>query len=51
MVIWLDPNMKKQMVSEARKAELMGLGSRVVFSEKDPKEHTMEEIKEYLHHA
>lgn len=51
VVIWLDPNMKKQMVTEARKAELMGIGSRVVFSTLDPKEHSMEEIKEYLQHA
>lgn len=50
VVVWLDPDMKKQAVVEAKNASLFGLDSRVVFSDKDPKEHTIEEINEYLAH-
>lgn len=45
VVLWLDPDMKTQMVVEAKKASLFGLDSRVVFSDRDPKEHTEGEIK------
>lgn len=47
-VLWLDPDMKKQAIVEAKNASLFGMESRVVFSTNDPKEHSLEEIGEYL---
>lgn len=46
---WLDPDMRSKSVSMASTARLYGLDAKVIFSDKDPKEHTIEEIKTYLH--
>lgn len=48
VLIWLDPDMRSKAISESRKGQLCGLNTRVVFSEKDPKEHSINEIKEIL---
>jgi len=41
---WLDPDMRTKSVSMAFTGNLLGLESNVIFSDKDPKEHTDEEI-------
>lgn len=48
IIIWLDPDKQKDAIKFAEKGQLMGLETRVVLSNKDPKEHSMDEIVEYL---
>ena len=48
VVIWLDPDKKKEAVIFARMAGVFGLECDVILSEKDPKEYSDEEIQEYL---
>ena len=48
IILWLDPNMKKEMIKQGRKAELKGFKYRSIFSDADPKEHTVSEIRKYL---
>lgn len=45
---WLDPDMRSKSVKMASLSTLLGLPATVIFSDKDPKEHTDEEIKKYL---
>ena len=47
-VIWLDPDMRTKSVKFARLLELYSIKTQVVFTDKDPKEYTTEEIKYYL---
>lgn len=48
VVLWLDPDMHKEMIKQSRVGALEGLQMRVVLSSKDPKCHTAEEIQTYL---
>ncbi len=41
---WLDPDMRTKSVSMAFKGNLLGLESHVIFSDKDPKEHSDDDI-------
>ena len=45
LVWWLDPNMKKKSILEAFKARSIGMRATTIFSEKDPKEHSDNEIR------
>ena len=45
---WLDPDMRSKSVKMANLSTLLGLPACVIFSDKDPKEHTHDEIKKYL---
>lgn len=47
-IIWLDPDMRPRMVKESALGSSVGLNMRTIFSEKDPKEHTYDEIMEIL---
>lgn len=46
--IWLDPDMRTKSIKMTSMAQLLGLEASVVFSDKDPKEHSHEEIKTLL---
>lgn len=46
--LWLDPDMRTKSVCIASKAKMFGLDMCVIFSDKDPKEHTTLEIMEIL---
>ena len=46
--LWLDPDMRSKSVKMASLANLLGLEAIVVFSDKDPKDYTHEEIKTFL---
>jgi hypothetical protein len=46
--VWLDPDKRTESIVEARRGMLAGLTTRVIYSHADPKEHSMEEIKEIL---
>ena len=48
---WLDPDMRAKSVKMAKLSNLLGLPAHVIFSDKDPKEHTQDEIRIYLHRA
>ena len=48
VVLWLDPDMRKQMVLEARRGMLCGLRTQIIFSNADPKEESVEQIQEML---
>lgn len=39
LYIWLDPNKRNESIKFAEQARLYGLEARVIFSDKDPKEH------------
>jgi hypothetical protein len=47
-LVWLDPDKRKEAVTEARRGRLQGLDVSPIFSDKDPKEMTYEQIKEIL---
>jgi len=42
---WLDPDMRTKSVKMAKLSNLLGLPAHVIFSDKDPKEHSHEEIQ------
>jgi hypothetical protein len=42
--VWLDPDKRTESFVEARRGNAYGLRVKTIFSEKDPKEHTYEEI-------
>lgn len=44
ITIWLDPDKYKNSMEFSRKAQVLGLKARAVYTEKDPKECTDEEI-------
>lgn len=48
VIIWLDPDKYKEAIKFANLGRTFGLNCRVILSDKDPKEHTIDEIKEYL---
>jgi len=48
LVIWLDPDKRTESIKFARALHTLGVDCQVVLSEKDPKEHTYEEIIEIL---
>lgn len=47
-IIWLDPDMRTHALKEARLGASYGINTKVIYSDKDPKEHTYAEIKEIL---
>ena len=46
--IWLDPDMKTKAIKERALGASVGLNTRVIFSDKDPKEHSYDEIEELI---
>ena len=46
IIIWLDPDMHTKVIKECRYA--MGLNTRIIFSDKDPKDYSLTEILRYL---
>ncbi len=48
VAIYLDPDKRKESLKFNRRASLVGLKSRVIFSANDPKEETFERLKEIL---
>lgn len=48
-IIWLDPDMRTHALKEMRLGASYGINTSVIYSDKDPKEHSYEEIKRYLH--
>lgn len=47
-VLWLDPDMRQKSIKMAEMGRLLGANVVCIFSEKDPKEHTHEEIDKLL---
>lgn len=47
--LWLDPDKRKETVLEAHKAFKLGLHMKVMLSNADPKEHTMDYIREQIY--
>lgn len=48
IVIWLDPDKRKEAIVGCPKASSVGLKCQIIFSDKDPKEYDDETLKEYL---
>ena len=48
VVLWLDPDKKKEALSFAQRGKTLGLECQVIWTEKKPKDYTYEEIQEYL---
>lgn len=46
VIIWLDPDMHTKVIKEVRWAH--GLRTRIIFSDKDPKDYSINEILRYL---
>lgn len=46
--IWLDPDKRTEAVKEAKLGSMFGVKCSPIFSEVDPKEHTIEDIKTIL---
>ena len=46
--IWLDPDAKKEIIKTVQKMRSLGLRCYTVFSYKDPKNHTIDEIINFL---
>ena len=47
-IVWLDPDMRKQSIKEAALGSSIGMNTGIVFSDKDPKEVSREEIQERI---
>lgn len=48
MVVWLDGDKYREALQIAEQARLVGFSTKIVHTELDPKEHSVEEIKEKL---
>jgi len=48
LIIWLDYDKRKESIKFAEKARLLGFNVYNVVTEKDPKEYSYEEIRQYL---
>lgn len=48
IVLWLDPDKRKESIKFAKLAHSLGFESRIVLTDRDPKEYTDEEIQEIL---
>lgn len=48
IILWLDPDKRKESIKFANIGKLLGLDMKVIFSDLDPKQHTQQEIEEYL---
>ena len=46
--LWLDPDMRTKSLTMAQTANLLGISTHVIFSNKDPKDHSQQEIKQIL---
>jgi hypothetical protein len=46
--VWLDPDMRSKSVKMAFMGQLLGIRTTCIFSDKDPKEHSFDEIAKYL---
>ncbi len=46
--VYLDPDKRSESIVEARRGMLCGLRTRVIYSERDPKEESVEKLKEIL---
>ena len=51
VLVWLDPDKRKEAIIEANRGMLCGLKTRTIFSDKDPKEHSWKELNEILLHT
>lgn len=51
VLLWLDPNMHIKSIKESNVARLKGLQTCSILSRMDPKEHTLDEIDEYIDKA
>ena len=48
VLVWLDPDKRKEGLLEAHRGRIYGLNCRAIISSNDPKEHSYDEIKEKL---
>lgn len=48
LYIWLDPDKQKEAIQFAQRGRLFGFDCHVILSDKDPKEHTTEELEQYI---
>jgi hypothetical protein len=48
LAVWLDNDKWREAREIADAAKLLGLDCRTVFTEKDPKEYTQDEIKKFV---
>lgn len=48
IILWLDPDKRKESIKFANIGKSLGLNMRVIFSDLDPKQHSTSEIEEYL---
>lgn len=46
--IWLDPDKRKESIFFKQQAETYGLTANIIFSDKDPKEYSIEQIEKIL---
>lgn len=51
IVIWLDPDKRKESIEFAHNSNVLGLPATLVFSNKDPKEESYEDIAIYVSDA
>jgi len=49
LTIWLDPDMRSKSIKLAQTCNILGIKTNVIFSDKDPKDHTYEKIYEIIH--
>lgn len=48
IIIWLDPDKNKEALSTARLCDSLSISSRVILSDRDPKDHSFEAIQKLL---
>lgn len=48
LTIWLDPDMRSKSVKLAENCNILGIKTNVIFSDKDPKEHSLQEIQKII---
>jgi hypothetical protein len=48
LIIWLDPDKRKESIKFKQKCETYGFQTKIIFSDKDPKDYSLNEIDELL---
>jgi hypothetical protein len=48
VALWLDPDKRKEALKETKLGRVHGLVTRIIFSDKDPKEHSWQDIKNII---
>jgi len=48
IILWLDPDKRKECIKIADRAQLLGMTTKIIYSDMKPKDYTIDEIERYI---